>query len=403
VEHKPLLREDIYFVLTSLLHVVVVVLFGVLINISQLSSILPLVAFAISSKVFALVIGENKRLFAHSRWASLPLAAISLVILLFLPVPEIALGVAVMLLYLSYPQLIKARERSPLDVLFHGLRYAVLFWMGYYGGLNLLSATAILMVFLFGVTGELLVGLRSNQEWKTTAVRLGTANTVRIVNILIPALIILGAFLFSLEVDFPLLIEGVALPIPLLMGIALAIFMTRPVSIGRSHRAPISVRKREIISLLVCLMIIVALPVGARVNFTQDAPQPNYVVRVGMQTLVTGPHSWDGEWIIFNYSNQRNFYYIILHTNGTLELARFVNGVHEPNLKDAASSYSPFQWHEYEIQVINGTATIYIDGSLVMTAPVQGSGGEVLVTQSAPNVNIWVVWVTQFQVSAASQ
>ncbi len=403
MERTPLLREDIYFVLTSLLHVVVVVLFGILLDISQLSHALPLVAFAITSKVFALVIGENKRLFAHSRWAALPLAVLSIFALLFLPAAEIVLGVVVMLLYLSYPQLIMARERSPLDVLTHGTRYAILFWMGYYGGLTLLSATAISMVFLFGVTGELLVGLKSDPAWKTTASRLGTVRTVRIVNLLIPALIILGSFLFSLEVDFPLLVGGIAVPVPLLMGIVLAAFMTRPVSIGKSHRAPISVRKREIISLLICLTILVAVPLGTRVDLSQNAPQPNYTVSVGMQTFVTGPHSWDGQWIIFNYSNKENFYYILLHTDGTLELGGYANGLHEPNLQDVATGCSPFQWHEYEIKVVNGEAVISIDGNQVMRAPIQNPGGEAIITTGFPNTNLWVVSVSQFQVSTAGQ
>lgn len=403
MEHKPLPREDIYFVLTSLLHVVVVVLFGILLDISQLSHILPLLAFAVSSKVFALVIGENKRLFAHSRWAALPLAVLSLFTLLFLSAGEMVLGVVVMLLYLSYAQLIRTRERSPLDVLTHGARYAVLFWMGYYGALNLLSATAITMVFLFGVSGELLVGLRSNPQWKTTASRLGTARTVRVVNLLIPALIILGSFLFSQEVDFPLIVAGVAVPVPLLAGIALAVFVTLPVSIGKSLHAPISVRKRELIALLICLAVFAAIPLGTRVDLSQNAPQANYAVNVGMQTFVTGPHSWDGQWIIFNYSDKGDFYYILLHTNGTLELGRRVDGFAEPNLQDTATSYSPFQWHDYEIQVVNGEATISIDGNRVMMAPIQNPGGKVMITQTFPSTNIWVVSVTHFQVSAAGQ
>jgi hypothetical protein len=402
LEHKPLLREDIYFVLTSLLHVVVVVLFGILLNLGQIPNILPLVAFAISSKVFALVIGENERLFAHSRWAALPLAVLSLLTLLFLSAEEMVLGAFVMLLYLSYAQVVRAREKSPLDILFHGARYAFLFWMGYFGGLTLLSATALSMVFLFGVTGELLVGLRSDPDWKTTASRLGMVKTVRIVNLFIPVLIVLGSFLFSLEVDFPLLVGGIEVPVPLLAGVALAAFMTHPVSVSKSRHAPISVRKREIVALLMCLAVFIAVPLGTRVDLSQSAPQHNYTVKVGMQTYVSGPNSWDGQWIIFNYSNQGNFYYILLHTNGTLELARYANGVPERDLKDVATSYSPFQWHEYEIEVVNGVAIISIDGGQVMNATIQNPGGEAMITQTFPRANLWVVSVTQFQVTAAS-
>jgi hypothetical protein len=359
------------------------------------------VAFAVCSKIFALVIGENKRLFAHSRWAALPLAVLSLLTLLLLSPPEAVMGVIVMLLYLSYPQLIRAREKSPLDVLFHGTRYAFLFWMGYYGGLSLLGITAVSMVFLFGVAGELLVGLKSDPEWRTTASRLGTQATVRIVNLLIPALIVLGSFLFSLEVNFPLLVGAVAVPVPLLFGIAVAAFVTLPISLGKSHHAPISVRKRELIALLICMMVVVGVPLGTRVDLSQSTPQPNYTVNVGMQTFVTGPHVWDGQWIIFNYSNKQNFYYILLYTNGTLELGGYVNGTHEGHLQRTSTNYSPFRWHDYQISVVNGEASISIDGSQVMRAPIQNPVGEAMVTQTFPGTNIWVVTVSQFQVSAA--
>jgi hypothetical protein len=125
------------------------------------------------------------------------------------------------------------------------------------------------------------------------------------------------------------------------------------------------------------------------------------VVNVGMRTFVSGPHTWDGQWIIFNYSNKGNFYYILLHTNGTLELGRYVHGSQQPNLQDVGTGYTPFQWHEYEIQVVNGEATISIDGNQVMKVPIQNPGGEALITQTFPSTNIWVVSVTQFQVSAA--
>ena len=100
-----------------------------------------------------------------------------------------------------------------------------------------------------------------------------------------------------------------------------SLFITQPVSIGKSHHAPISVRKREIVAILLCA-VLVSTPRSDEGRPQQTAPQPNYTVTVGMQTIVTGPNSWDGQWIIFNYPNPRNFYYILLHTDGTLELAR---------------------------------------------------------------------------------
>jgi hypothetical protein len=400
LQRKPVLREDIYFVLTSFAHVVVAVIFGMLLNLSRFPGPL-LIGFALSSKAFALAIGENERVFTKARWAAYPLAAVSIILLVFLPPVDMVIGVAVMLLYLTYPRIIKAREKGPLDVLFHGTRYALLFWLGYGGSLTLLSATAVTTVFLFGVTGELLVGLRNPVEWRTSAARLGADTTVKVVSVLTFLLILLGSLIFSQVVDFPLIVGSVTIPIPFLVGLPVAIFLTRPVSRKGSWSAPVMVRKREIIAILLVASVILATPLVTRVDLSQTAPSENYSVVVGMQTIVTGPKSWDGQWIVFNYTNQSNYYYILLHTNGTLELSRYVDGVRQTNIQDISTGLSPFQWHEYQIEVVNGAASISIDGKQVMTANIQDPGGEALVSQSIPHQTFWVIRVTEFEVSGA--
>ena len=146
------------------------------------------------------------------------------------------LGAVVMVLYLMYPRILKARERSPFDVLFHGSRYTIIFWLGYAGPVAAVSVSAAVIVFLFGVSGELLVGLRNAGRWgRTTASRLGVPNTVMIVSILSFVLILLASILFSQIVDFPLLVGSVAIPVPLIVGVIMAVFLTRPVNTGRSR------------------------------------------------------------------------------------------------------------------------------------------------------------------------
>jgi hypothetical protein len=306
-----------------------------------------------------------------------------------------------MLLYVNYPRMIKAREKSPLDVIFHGLRYALLFWLGYGGFATLASATAVAVVFLFGVSGELLVGLRNQGIWRTTASVLGTATTVRVVNALTFLLMVLASIVFSQEVNFPLLVGPVAVPLPLIVGALLALFIMRPVSLGRSLIAPLSVRRRELVAIALVALVLVSTPALTRVNLEQPAPGPSYTVTAGMQTFVTGPNPWDGQWIIFNYQNPQNFYYVLLHTDGTLELARDANGTHDANLDDVQTGLSPFVWHRYQIAVVGGVATISIDGKVYESAQVGATGGEVLISQSFPHLNLWVVRVTELQVSVA--
>lgn len=399
MQHRPDAREDVYFVLTSLAHVVIAVLFGVLLNPTQFPALLVL-SFAVSSKLFALFAGENERFFAHLRWVAWPLAALSLIILSQLPATDIVLGLILMLLYLNYPRLIKARERSPLDILFHGTRYAILFWLGYSGALSVAGAAGATVVFLFGVSGELLVGLRSDGRWRTTASILGTASTVRVVNLLSFLLIVMASLLFSQEVDFPLIVAGVSVPIPLIVGVVLALFIMWPVRRTRSRLAPLSVRRREIVAIALVAMIIVGFPAAFRVDLSRTASQPDYTVTVGMQTIVAGPNPWSVQWIVFNLQNSRNYYYVLLHTDGTLELGREVNGTREAHLDEASTGLSPFAWHLFQITVSDGQVTIYIDGKAYISASIVGAAGTVMISQSFPKTNLWVVRVTEFEVSS---
>jgi hypothetical protein len=400
VQNQPDAREDVYFVLTSLAHVVATVLFGELLNISQAPGLL-LIAFAITSKSFALFAGENERFFVHLRWAAIPLAVVSVAILFFLQPLDIVLGSAVMLLYLSYPRLLKARERSPLDVIFHGTRYALLFWIGYGGAPDALGLAGASVVFLFGVSGELLVGLRSNGQWKTTASKLGVTRTVRVVNVLAFALILLGSFIFSESVNFPLEIGKVGIPIPLLLGLAIAIFITGPVTRNRSWKAPLSVRRREVLVIGLVVILLIGVPLATRVNYVGQSPSPNYTATVAMQTIMTGPHPSEGQWIIFNYLGPRNYYYTFLHTDGILEVSHFVNGT-GMLVMDVQTGLSPFNRNVFEITVDNGTVQVSVDGHQYVSDPIQNPGGEVMISQTFPRTIYWVVSVTEFKVSAVS-
>jgi hypothetical protein len=148
------------------------------------------------------------------------------------------LGIAIVLLYLTYPALIRARERPPLDILYHGSRYALL--------------------FLFGVSGELLAGLGASRPVVGgTASLLGPRPTRLLVATLVFTATLLGGLLFSHLFDLPPPV-GMSLPVPLILSLPLALYISRPVVRGVASPGGV-VRRRELV--LSTLMVVAILPV----------------------------------------------------------------------------------------------------------------------------------------------
>jgi hypothetical protein len=216
------------------------------------------VAFALASKAFALAVGENEGVLTKARWAPLPLALLSLLLLLP-PLLEMGLGIAIVLLYLTYPALIRARERPPLDILYHGSRYALLFLFGHAGQpFTDLTLRGVLLLFLFGVSGELLAGLGASRPVVGgTASLLGPRLTRLLVATLVFTATLLGGLLFSHLFDLPPPV-GMSLPVPLILSLPLALYISRPVVRGVASPGGV-VRRRELV--LSTLMVVAILPV----------------------------------------------------------------------------------------------------------------------------------------------
>ncbi len=85
------------------------------------------------------------------------------------------------------------------------------------------------------------------------------------------------------------MIGSFGIPVPFLIGLVIAIFITQPVTHHKSRSAPLSVRRREVLVLVVLGLLLIGVPLGTRVNIVQAAPSTNYQVNVVMQTIVTGP------------------------------------------------------------------------------------------------------------------
>jgi len=77
------------------------------------------------------------------------------------------------------------------------------------------------------------------------------------------------------------------------------------------------------------------------------------------------PSSWYAAWVNFGYQDYRNFYYFLIHRDGTLELSK-LSGGSLVTLKTSSSSLKPFDWHTVKVEVSGATIRCSVDGALLL-------------------------------------
>ena len=103
--------------------------------------------------------------------------------------------------------------------------------------------------------------------------------------------------------------------------------------------------------------------VNVRMKTIQTQPGEGDVPDVNDANKPTTPSSWYSAWVNFGYQDYRNFYYFLIHRNGTLELSKLSGGT-LVTLKTATSTLSPFDWHTVRVEVNGNSIQCYVDGTL---------------------------------------
>ncbi|NOY81506.1 MAG: DUF1080 domain-containing protein [Kiritimatiellaeota bacterium] len=93
----------------------------------------------------------------------------------------------------------------------------------------------------------------------------------------------------------------------------------------------------------------------------------DYRVTVRMRTPEPGPKPWSVGRVLFRYRNAGDYYYLLLHRTGLLELGAERNGRHRPGLARARTEASPGQWHVFTITAAGNSFRIALDGRPVLS------------------------------------
>ena len=351
---------------SSILHVLLTLFVGYLISAVFSARVIdPLVfMFAATSKLFAVAFTEDRNASKNERIYSTIALALLFPLLVGLSTFEMITGVLILTLYSLYPLV---DGKAPFDVVHHVLRYVFIFALGYgsvfFNGTALL---AILTIVFFSLAGELLAGLRNNSDTsKNAASLLGIKRSLIVIVSSIFIASLTGAFVFNALFEFPIQIDGTFVPFYIIPALAIDLFLTmhlREAQNGKRIDPFHLMRRKELIALLIMSLSILAIFQTGRINAAVTVDSRNYSFDVSIRTFIAGSHGWDVPWILFDYVNADNYYYVVFHTDGILELSQKINGqtrYYESSLK---TQLTPFQWNDFHIVLNETTVAVTLDG-----------------------------------------
>jgi hypothetical protein len=355
--------------ISSIMHVLLTVFAGYLISafISARSTIDPLVfVFAATSKLFAVMFTENRDGSKKTRIYSTIALASLFPLLIGLTNLEITMGILILMLYSLYPLV---NGKAPFDAMHHILRYVFIFVIGYgsQAFFNETALSAILAIVLFSLAGELLAGLRKNSgNTRNAASILGSRRSSAVIVFSIFTASLAAAFVFNDLFEFPIQINEMSIPFYVIPALVMDVFLTAPLMKALLHGKRVDpfhvMRRRELMAVLIgSVAILAVLPTG-RTSTMLPVSSRDYSFDVGIRTYIAGPHGWDVPWIVFDYVNESNYYYVVFHKDGFLELSQKVDGqtlYYESSLK---TQLTPFQWHNFHILLNETTITVRLDG-----------------------------------------
>ncbi len=389
---------------SSMMHVLVAVLAGYLISssVTARSIINPLVfVFVGTSKLFMTAFTEDGNTSKKTR-TYLAIALASLLPLLTGLAPfELTMGVLILMLYALYPFV---DGKAPFDAVHHVLRYVLIFVLGY-GSLTLLNRTAslaILTIVLFSLAGELLVGLRkkcSVSKESVSSSEIKRSMILVISSIFIASL--MSAFLVNDLFEFPLQINGMFVPFYIVPALAIDLFLMMPfvnVLNGRFLDPFRSMRGRELVVILIVSLSILILFQTGRTDTEVQVNSRNYSFDVGIRTFIAGQNSWDVPWIIFDYVNEDNYYYIVFHKDGVLELSQKTNGQIRYYESSLETQLSPFEHHDFHILLNETSVMVRLDDEYQVAAARQAISSPTCIMISHPT-GFWIACIHSININ----
>lgn len=155
----------------------------------------------------------------------------------------------------------------------------------------------------------------------------------------------------------------------------------------------IVLKKRELIVILVIIPLILSLHYLDDYEISTNSKSGEIIIKV--RTLIGGRRSWEVPWIAFDYLNDRNFYYIVLHKGGLLELSRVVDGVREIFIDYVETDMTPYEMHTYILTFNEDSIVVKVDGRQFFIVPrLTDEKFIVRISRGLQGNIFWVAWIS---------
>ena len=384
---------------SSLLHVLLVAFIGYLISLRE-TGLTAILLFAAASKLFSVIFGEDAEASKRTRICSAVPLSVSIIFLCKLSQFQLIAGISILTVYACYPLM---EGKAPFDVLHHALRYALLFLLAYNtASLNdALASLALLVIALFSAAGELISGLPNKTKNRGTASLLGIRRSSIAAALLILIASLVSAYAFNIMYEFPIQVGNMSIPFYTLPALLIAYILVRPlIKAANGGRAdlPYSFRKKEAMTLAIMSITVLAVLWGGATNVDTAVNSRDYSLDVEIRTIIAGKNSWDLPWILFDYRNQSNYRYLLLHKDGTLELSQVVNGQRETHIASLKTTLNPFQQHSFHITLNETAIVIALDGEYQMSAPRHQSDSTSRIKISSRTPCLWLAYIRNLNI-----
>lgn len=395
--------------MSSIMHVFLTAFFGYLISARLMISPFVFVfvsLFVVMSKLFSMMFAEDRNGSKKTRIYSTIAFAMLIPLLIALTPFEIATGVLILIVYSLYPI---CSGKAPFDAIHHALRYILIFILGY-GSLGFFNATALLAmlaIVLFSFAGELLAGLgKRNDSGKSIASFLGIKKSLTTIILLIFVASLMASLVLNHLFEFPIQISQTSIPFYIIPALAIDLYLAKPLIKARSekHVDPFHLtRKKEVVVVIVALLLILVMFQTGRIGTKVAVTSRNFSFDVHIRTIIAGANSWDVPWIVFDYTNEDNYYYVVFHTDGVLELSQKIDGQYLRFISSVKTQLTPFQWNTFHVVLNETTVTVGLDGEYQATTQrrLEPDTSSVIISPTIPYpAGIWIMCVYSITINA---